>query len=57
MDKVKLMMLALMNDKMCHHKDAIMHSVFLMNVNSLDEVEFDKLWKNTNGHGGKDIGW
>jgi len=53
MDRYRLIMLALMNDGMNHHKDAIINTVSTMNINELDEVEFDELWKNTNGHSGE----
>lgn len=55
MDRYRLIMLALMNDGMNHHKDAVINTISTMNLNELDEVEFDELWKNTNGHGGKDM--
>lgn len=55
MDRMKLIMLALMNDGMEHHKDAIIDSVSKINLDSLCEIEFNELWKNMNGHGGKSI--
>lgn len=51
-DRYKMIVLALMNDNMLHHKDSITKTVAEMCLDGLDEVEFDELRKNINGHGG-----
>jgi len=53
MDRTKLMMLALMNDCLAHHKDAIIHTVYELNIHNMEEAEFNELLQKTNGHGGK----
>jgi len=55
MNRFKLIMLSLMDDNMAHRKEAIIDSISKMNLQNLDEVEFDELWKNTNGHGGVSV--
>lgn len=54
-DRSKLLILAMMSDNMAHHISAVTNSILKLNIDQLDEVEFDELWKNTNGHGGIDI--
>lgn len=55
LERNKLIILALMNDGMAHHKDAIENTICEMDIEHLSNEDFTKLLHSTKGHGGENI--